>query len=163
MSKYPNRRDLSFNSFDDVIAEANRLLESGYTAKGNWNLSQTCKHLVEWMRFPMDGYPKPPIPLRVIFWCMKVTIARSMAKKILAQGFSPGMATAPDTVFKPDVATEAEAVAALKSTIERLQSHNGAFHPSPLFGTTDRESLEKTQILHCAHHLGYLHPSDAAA
>ncbi len=158
MTTTVKRRDLDFTSFDDVIAEVNRLHKSGYTQNGKWNLSQTCAHLVDWMRFPMDGYPRPPFFMRIIFWCMKVTVARGMKKKIMANGFSPGMPTAPETVYPPDVLEESESIKKLEETIQRLLSHNGAFHSSPLFGDSDRKSLNRVQILHCAHHLGFLEP-----
>ncbi len=158
MSKTPLRRDLKFDDFDDVKAEVNRLLESGYTQNGKWNLAQTSAHLVEWMRYPMDGYPRPPLPMRVIFWLMKMTVAKGMVRKILANGFSPGMPTAPDTVFKPDILNDNDAATKLFETIDRLCSHKGALHASPLFGDSDMATLQRVQLLHCAHHLGFLQP-----
>ena len=51
-------------TWDQVSEDVRRLAAHGYTAHGNWNLSQVCGHLNDWMRFPMDGYPKAPILIR---------------------------------------------------------------------------------------------------
>ena len=74
----PKKRQLKFNNFDELMAEVNLLKDRGYVSNGNWNLSQTCGHLAEWMRFPMDGFPVPPLPIKVIMWLMKVTVAPGM-------------------------------------------------------------------------------------
>lgn len=158
MAEQAKRRDLTFDSFEQLCDEIDRLQQSGYVQNGKWNLSQICLHLVEWLRYPMDGYPPAPLPLRIIFWLMNVTIARSWIKKILTSGFSPGTPTAPYTAFKPDEAEEKEAAEKLKETIDRFMAYDGELHPSPIFGGSDRETLEKVQLMHCAHHLGFLEP-----
>ena len=158
MAEQVKRRNLTFDSFDDVKSEVDRLHAGGYAQNGDWNLSQICLHLVEWMRYPIDGYPKAGLPMRIVFWCMKVTVGRSWKKKILASGFSPGMQTAPFTVFEPDAAEEAAAIEKLHSTIDRFVAHPGPWHASPLFSESDRQTLHKVQLLHCAHHLGFLDP-----
>ena len=161
MAIQSNRRDLKFDNFDDVKAEMQRLLSQGYTKHGNWNLAQTCMHLHDWMRYPMDGFPKPPFFMRILFFLFKITGAsRRMAKNILENGFKPGTPTAPDTVHTAAGKSDEEAVATLKETIDRFRSHNGAFHDSPLFGSVDKPTAEKVQLLHCAHHLGFLEPKN---
>lgn len=152
----PIRRDLSFDNFDEMMAEVRSLHSNGYTSRGNWTLAQACGHLSDWMRFPMDGFPVPPLPMRMIFWAMKVTVGPGMKKKILAGGFKPGMPTAPDTVPKPDAMSDQEAIETLQGTIDRLQEFDDELLPSPLFGPMDKETLEKVSLLHAAHHLGFL-------
>jgi len=154
----PQKRQLSFKSMDEMLAEVRSLLEKGYTSNGNWTLAQVCGHLSDWMRFPLDGFPKPPLPLRMIFWVMKKTIAPGMKRKILAEGFKSGMPTAPETVPKPDAMTDQQAVELLQQTVDRTQAYQGELIPSPLFGPMDRETLQKVGLLHAEHHLGYLEP-----
>ena len=158
MAEPVQRRDLKFESFDDVGAEVDRLHESGYTQNGNWNLAQACLHLTEWMRYPIDGYPKKSLPVRALMWMFKVTLAKGWRRKILSSGFSPGMPTDPKTAFPADQAEEAEAIEELKETIRRFVAFEGEYHPSPLFGSFDKESQQSLQLQHCAHHLGFLEP-----
>ena len=154
----PQLRPLKFNSFEDVMADVENLRDRGYTAHGNWNLAQTCGHLAAWMTYPMDGFPKPPLLFRPIFWLMKVTVAKRMARNILRDGFKPGTPTAPQSVPAADALGDAQAVDHLRSTIERLRSHQGEFFPSPLFGETDFETLQTVSLKHAELHLGFLEP-----
>ena len=55
------RRKLTFASLDEVAADAENLLAKGYDKAGNWDLAQVAGHVAEWMRFPIEGFPKPPI------------------------------------------------------------------------------------------------------
>jgi len=152
------KRQLTFNSTDEMLAEVHSLLENGYRCNGNWSLAQVCGHLSDWMRFPIDGFPKPPLPMRMIFWVMKKTIGPGMKRKILAEGFRPGIPTAPETVPKPDAMTDQQAVELLQQTVDRMKSFQGELIPSPLFGPMDRETQRKVGLLHAEHHLGYLEP-----
>ena len=95
----PQKRELKFANLDEMMADARALQSGGYTGHGNWTLGQACGHVSEWMRFPLDGFPKPPLPIRMAFGALKVTgMAKRMARKILAEGFKGGMPTAPETV-----------------------------------------------------------------
>ena len=153
---------LQFDNLDQVVDYCQNLLENGYTATGQWNLSQVCGHLRNWMSYPMDGFPAAPFLMRPMLWMMKVTKGRSMLKKILADGFQPGGPTNPASIPGPSDADEAEASVELAKTIDRFQAHNGAFNPSPFFGDMDRQRLTQLQLRHCEHHLSFLKPKAAA-
>lgn len=152
----PKKRQLSFANFDEMMAEIRSLDKNGYRSNGKWTLAQTCGHLSDWMRFPMDGFPVPPLPMRMIFWAMKVTVGPGMKRKILAGGFKGGMPTAPETVPQPGAMTDQQGIELLQKTIDRLNAFDGELLPSPLFGPMDKETLIKVSLLHAAHHLGYL-------
>ena len=141
-----------------MLGEARRLLEQGYVRRGNWSLGQACSHIADWMRFPLDGFPRPPLPMRVVFWIMKHTVAPGMKRKILAEGFRGGMPTAPETVPGENELTDEQGVQKLQQTVDRLASYTGSLHPSPLFGPMDKATLIKVSLLHAAHHLSYLEP-----
>ena len=152
------KRSLSFDNFQSMLDEANRLNENGYTSHGNWTLGQSCGHVAEWLRYPMDGFPTPPIFLRPIFWAIKVTMAKRMAKKILNEGFKGGVPTAPESVPKVEELSDAAGIAQLQDVVNRAEQFQGQLLPSPLFGDMDRETWMKVGLLHAAHHLGYLEP-----
>ena len=158
--KDSQKRFIKFSNFEELFAHIDRLVESGYTSKGNWNLAQTCGHLGNWMRYPVDGFPVPPIYMRPVFWVMKVTVGQSMKKKILAEGFKGGVPTAPESVPKPDEASDREAAEQFRRTVERVRSHSGELKPSPLFGPMDMKTLETVTLLHAEHHMGYLYPDN---
>ena len=152
------RRTLSFQNLGKVADDVRALHADGYTAVGNWDLSQVCGHLVEWMRFPMDGFPESRFPMNWLFAIMRITMGRRILRKILAgDSMKSGGPTLPATV--PETGgDEAGAVRSLCDTIARLQTHDGPLHPSPVFGDIDLQTLTKLQLIHCAHHLSFLLP-----
>jgi hypothetical protein len=153
----PERRKLTFASLDEVAADAEMLLARGYDRVGNWDLAQVVGHVAEWMRFPLDGFPKPPIFIQPMLWLMKVTAGKTMRDKILAEGFAPGGRTMPKTV-PPSGGNAAEAVAKLRAVVEKWKAHSGEVHPSPLFGAMTKETALQLQLRHAAHHLSFLIP-----
>jgi hypothetical protein len=154
----PARRSLQLDNLNDAVREAESLLANGYDKAGNWDLAQTCGHLAEWMRFPLDGFPRGPLPIRVMLWVIGVTFARRKLQQTLSSNSMPaGGPTLQETV-PPAGGDEAAAVDHLRETVARFQTHAGPLHPSPLFGDLDRETATRMQLLHCAHHLGFLVP-----
>ena len=156
----PERRKLNFANLDEVVRDAENLLAKGYERAGNWDLAQVCSHLTEWLRFPVDGFPKVPLLLRPIFWLVRATIGKKMRKKVLAEGFDAGGRTMPQTVFAPG-GDPAAAVAKLKEVAERFKAFAGAIHPSPLFGAMTKDEALQLQLKHCEHHLSFLIPHNS--
>src|SRR5262245_49705201 len=151
------RRQLTFATLDDVVRDAQNLLVKGYDRAGNWDLAQVCSHLAEWLRFPIDGFPKVPLVLRPVFWLMRTTVGKKMRAKVLAEGFDAGGRTMPQTVFTPGGNANA-AVAKLKEVAERFKAYAGPIHPSPLFGAMTKDEALQLQLKHCEHHLSFLVP-----
>ena len=151
------RRKLTFASLDEVAADAENLLARGYDRAGNWDLAQVAGHVAEWMRYPLDGFPKAPLLIRPMLWLMKVTTGRKMRDRILAEGFSAGGRTMPETV-PPSGGDAAAAVAKLKEVVARWKAHAGEVYPSPLFGAMTKDTALQLQLKHAAHHLSFLVP-----
>lgn len=156
MAKPVKKRSPKFSDFDVMMADVMQLAERGYEKGGNWNLAQVSSHIADWMLFPIDGFPVPPLPIRMIFWVMKKTVAPGMKRKILAEGFKGGTMTAPETVAKPDDFSDQQGIEKLRNAVDRLKAHKGALHASPLFGEMDMAMAVKVSLLHAEHHLGYL-------
>ena len=154
----PDPRRLTFDTLDEAVAEAERLRAAGYERAGNWDLSQVCGHLAQWILFAVDGPPPVPLPLRPFFWVARRTFApRQMRKSLESRSMPAGVPTVPATV-PPAGGDEAAAVAELRTAVERFQQHSGEYHPSPMFGALPRETWDALQRVHCAHHLGFLVP-----
>jgi hypothetical protein len=161
MQTVPARRQLDFHDFDAVIRDVESLAAVGYERCGRWELAQVCRHLAEWLRFPLDGYPKPPAPIRLMLWTLRKTIGKRELRKILESRQMPGGGpTLPETVPSSG-GNEAEAVEDLRRIIARFRAHDGPFYPSPLFGQLGAEDCTQLQLIHCAHHLSHLVPKTA--
>ncbi|HBE67724.1 MAG TPA: hypothetical protein DDW52_06200 [Planctomycetaceae bacterium] len=162
MAKKEHARHVRYEDLDAMLAEADAMLANGYDKTGNWSLGQAAGHVAQWASFPMDGFPEPPAFMKAIFWVLRKTGAsEKMATKIKAEGFKPGMATAPTTVPSPDSA-DADGVAQLRQVVEQLKSHDGPLHDSPLFGQLDKPTHISVTLLHAAHHFGFLVPHSKA-
>lgn len=153
----PERRKPTFATLDDAVRDAETLLAKGYERAGNWDLAQVCLHLAEWLRFPVEGFPKMPLLLRPVGWLVRTLVGKAMRAKVLANGFSAGGQTMPQTVF-PSGGDDAAAVAKLKEAAEQLKAHAGPIHPSPLFGKMTKDEAVRLQLKHCEHHLSFLIP-----
>lgn len=157
-AQQPKRRSLTFHDLDDIVRDIETLRAKSYDAAGQWNLTQVCRHLEEWMRFPLDGFPRMAWPLRMIFSVVRSTFGKKALRNVLAKGAMPsGKPTLPQTVAAPD-GDEAQAVADLSDLVRRFKRHNGPVHPSPLFGAMDLATATRLQLIHCAHHLSFLVP-----
>lgn len=153
-----NRRELVFNDLDEVVRDVESLRANGYERAGNWNLAQICGHLTDWIRYPLDGYPSAGCVMGPLLWLMKITIGKSMKRKILATGkFKAGEPTMKNTIPPADL-DEAAAVAKLTEVVKRDRNHRGELHPSPLFGRMTRDEFTRLHLIHCAHHLSFLIP-----
>ena len=151
------RRNLTFASLDEVAADAENLLARGYDRAGNWDLAQVAGHVAEWMRFPIDGFPKIPLLIRPVMWLMRVAAGKKLLAKTLAEGFGTGGRTMPQTV-PPAGGDAAAAVAKLKDAVAKWKAHTGEVHPSPLFGAMTKDTALRLQLKHAAHHLSFLVP-----
>lgn len=154
------RRPLDFRDFDAVLADLDRLTSRGHDRLGHWDLARTCGHLADWMTYPLDGYPKPPLPVRAILAVLRATVMPGKLRKVLETRTMPrGAPTIPETIPPPGT-DEAGAVARLRDTIARFRDHKGPYQPSPMFGDMSREDCRQLQLIHCAHHLSLLKPRD---
>ena len=152
------RRKLRFNDLQEVVRDVEALRSGGYRRVGRWDLSQACGHLAAWMTYPVDGYPPVPFFLRPLLFLLKRTVVPGKLRRALETGeVGAGSPTLPATVPSPG-GDEAEAVERLRRAVERFEAHQGPYRPSSLFGDLDRETCRRLQLVHCAHHLGYLLP-----
>src|SRR4051812_32075019 len=75
-SKVGNCRELRFNTLDDALGEAERLVQADRDGKltqlGNWSLGQVLNHLSTFIDFSYDGFPmKAPWFVKLILKPMK--------------------------------------------------------------------------------------------
>lgn len=133
------RRTINFHSLDDVLDDVNRLHAGGYQSVGKWNLTQAVGHLGEWMRYPMDGFPKMPPPVRAMMWILRIIIGKREKRKILTtKTFAMGGPTIKESVPAPD-GDEQEAISKFRDVVGRMKAFEGVLQPSPLFGPLTRD------------------------
>lgn len=150
------RRQLRFDTLDDVVRDAELLSTKGYEKAGNWDLAQACGHLADWMTYPIAGFPRPPVAIRALLWILRKTVGRAKFRTVLAGGMPVGGPTLRESVPPPGGDPTA-AVARLKQAVATFEAADGV-HPSPLFGPMTKDEATRLQLVHAAHHLSFLVP-----
>src|SRR5262249_6271459 len=92
---------LDFRSLDDAVAYARRCLSAGYDRTGNWDLAQTCRHLTDWLRAPLDGPPPVPWLMGLPFAIIRFTFGPWIIKQVLRHTRLPLGMGARDSTQQP--------------------------------------------------------------
>ena len=166
-------RELHFDSLDAAVAEAERLLASGYERKGNWTLAQAAGHCAKWIEYTMqDDFPIPAVirpVLSVTGWLFGPRLLRkTLEEGKMKAGVRTFAASVPPPLSgespeqQPQDAADARAVESLRETVGRFVAWDSPLPPSPLFGRLSKQEASQLHCLHMAHHFGYLVPHDVA-
>ena len=147
----PQRRTLSFSTFDDIADDVRRLRQSGCVQSGRWSLPQVCHHLTQSLNWSMRPGPfSPDTP--------EQEASTPRLEQILQSGRLPDGIPAPDHMQPPPDAGDA-AIDTLLDTLRRYGEHQGELAPHRLFGTRSRDVIHRLVRIHCAHHLSHLAPA----
>ena len=153
MTSTPERRELSFASLDEVVAEAERLAGGEVRTTGNYSFGQILEHLARTHDMATGKLDAPPTPL---FIRLMMPFVRSS----LIKNVKPGFKLSPDAqaFFWPDQEVEVQtALAHLKESVERFNTV-GPLPKHPIFGKISTEQATELNRNHCAMHLSFVHP-----
>ena len=149
----PGRRKLSFNSLDDVVADAEACVSSpNLKMLGNWPLSRILAHLTKAMTSSVDGSPvKAPLVIRLIGPFLK--------GRILKKGMSPGLKLPKyiEVGFYPEISSSQEALENLRVAVRRLRTEN-LVSRHPVFGKVTPEEWVQIHLRHSELHLSFALP-----
>jgi hypothetical protein len=144
------RRDLSFNSEDEVIADVENL-RRGYVRLGGWTFEQVCWHLDKAVRYRMEPGPHPPTT-------PEQAARAGVLKQVLDSGKLPNTIDAPDPMVPP-ANPGPEAVDSLIQALRDIKNFKGEIAPHRIFGKLPNADARRLNLIHCAHHLSYLIPT----
>ena len=152
------RRQLRFETIDDALAEADRLVagerEGRLDGAGNWTLGQTLGHLATWANFAFDGYPpevRAPLPVRLILRLMRGSILRKGMMAGVKVGKVPG------GTLGLDVLPADEGLRRFRAAMERLRG-SAPTAANPVFGRLTHEQWIQLNLRHAELHLGFQVP-----
>jgi Protein of unknown function (DUF1569) len=144
------RRNLRYQSFDEVMPDVERLLEEHNTV-GNWSLAQICRHLATVMRRVVDlpaSTPQDPSQ-----W-----LGEEMKREVLESGMYPEGLPGPPEVLPGDTAGAREEAEGLRQAIAYYRASPGPVIPHRRFGPLTRAEWDEFQLIHLAHHLSFARP-----
>jgi hypothetical protein len=146
----PYRENLQFNSYDQLLADAQHLHTTGREKAGQWPLAMICDHVARWINSMLgEGLPHIPGPFQ---WIARLIIRRMVRKqKYPTLKFHALAAVQPSA----DI-SEADALAKLAAAISRLQQLTGPTVPTHPFGPIPADDFRGMTLLHAAHHLAFL-------
>lgn len=148
------RRKLSFSTYDDVVAELERLERVRYQQLCQWNLGCICRHLPYYFRGSLEGFGFQ-LP-----WVVRKLLGRPLLRRyVKARRFPTGARTIPASVPESDT-DERTAVAEAKQLLERLAGQTGELYPSPLVNRLTADEWRTLHVMHAAHHLSFLIPNE---
>lgn len=158
-ARVKGRRALRFESLDEALAEAERLLVSPERVRtlGNMGPAQAVEHLARWVDASIDGFAGLSAPPRLLRWT-----AQLLRRRFL-NGALPAGAKLPqdvqDRFTPPRDQPAASALEHYRSAIARFNSAR-TFAPSMLLGPLSREEWIKLHCRHAELHFSFHLPPD---
>ncbi len=150
-TKTAPRRDLTFATLDEVVADAERLVATEATTTGNWSLGKILEHLATVIEKPIDGFENtPPWPMRLVGrWFLK--------NLFLRKGMHPGFQLKGEIAKElvPDETDPQQALEHLRRAAQRLKNHT-ADVSHPFFGPMTHEEILGINCRHAEMHLGFV-------
>lgn len=152
------RRNLHYDSLDDLLADAEMLVEGEIQQLGNWSPGRTLQHLARSLHTAIDGSPF------MIPWPIKL-ILRTMKKRFLTKTLDPGFRLRNKAAERltPDAAVGiTTGLSQLKEAIMRLKSTE--FRAAHAFlGNLTREEMDAFHLRHAEMHMSFLLPKNRVA
>lgn len=150
------RRTVHYDSFDDLLADAERLAGCEVQTLGNWSLGEIYGHLAKSMNASIDGFPgKMPWPIRVL--------AKLFMRKMILQGpLRAGFKLPKDAEEKiwPKGMGVQEGLAALRSAVERQRTETKRV-PHLALGAISNDEWTQAHLRHAELHMSFVVPHDA--
>ena len=144
------RRQLHFDTLDDVLQDAELLLLNGYRRVGNWSLGRICYHLGNALNYSRDGFPvmKPWFTRQV---ARTLCLRRILARKVTRLRF-------PAPIPTDYEGTDQEGVRRLREGLERFHQPDLHFAEHTILGTLTPAQWLQFHLWHCEHHFSFLIP-----
>jgi hypothetical protein len=148
------RRAVHYESYHDLLADAERLAAGDVEMLGNWSLGQVIGHLANTMNASIDGFSATvPWPLRII--------GRLLMRKTLLRGpIRPGFklpATAEAKAVPSVETSDEEGLAALRHAVKRQESETHRV-PHYILGNISLEEWTQAHLRHAEMHMSFAAP-----
>jgi hypothetical protein len=148
------RRDLTFNTLDDIVKDVEILVASPATRTiGNWSLVKLITHLSRTDNNSIDGFEtKAPLMIRLVMPLFK-------GRFLKARKMNPGirLPKAAEAAAFPESTSSQEALNDLRDAVERTRTEiMTAIHPA--FGKMTHDEWNTLHLRHSEMHLSFALP-----
>ena len=146
------RRDLHYNSYDDLLEDIRQLAETPHHTVGNWSLAQIVEHLSKAAAIQVDGAPfKLPWPTGLL---MRTFMKKRFLTKPLPSGFKIPQKHS-DQFVPADDTDLSQAIEHLESEIARCQETIQCA-PHPVLGNLTSAEWEQFNLRHAEMHMSFV-------
>ena len=156
--KVSGRRQLRYDSYQDLLNDAERLAVCDVRTLGNWPLGQMLGHLARAMEISIDGADiKAPWPLRFV---VRLFFRQRFLSGPLPAGFR--LPRAAHEALVPGPMSSQAGLAELRRAIERLHNETERA-PHPVLGELSLDEWDSLHLRHAELHMSFLAPVSAPA
>lgn len=148
-----DRRDVRYESFLELLTDAESLAQSEVLMLGNWSLGQVFLHLARSMHASIDG-----VPLESSWWSRLLVKVR-YGRRFLTGPMPAGMELPPGAAqwLSPDPINADEGLAALREAIDRLSFETErAAHA--VLGEMSLDQWDRFHLRHAELHMSFALP-----
>ena len=151
--KVTGRREVRYNSMDEMLADAERLATSEVRTLGNWSQGQIYEHVARGLDTSIDGVDfSLPAPVR---WMLSLLMKRKFIYDSLPAGFKATGKVVPD-----ETSTEL-GLESLRKAVERQKNESSRIK-HPAFGNITREEWDQFNLRHAELHMSFIVDSSSA-
>lgn len=146
------RRHVQYANLDELVADAERLVDLQVSTTGNWSTGQIYEHLALVMDKSIDGFETPPLP-----WIVRLFFRLFLKRKKLNRPMSPGLKLPKraEREIVVDSIDEQKAFAHLKRAVQRLKTETDR-KPSPILGKLSVDEWNKLHMRHAEMHMSFI-------
>ena len=150
--KVKGRRQLDYRSYEELLADADRLAAGGVKTLGNWSAGQVFGHLANAYNASIDGF-KFGLP-----WYLRL-MARMFKKRLIAGAMPPGfnLPAEGSAIMVPGQTTTQDGLAELHAAVARLRRELHRAR-NPAFGEMTNEEWDRIHLHHASLHMSFLVP-----
>jgi hypothetical protein len=149
-ARVTNRRTLDYKSFDEFLADVDRLSAGSIKTLGNWSAGQIFQHFANAFNGSIDGLPQA-------FPWFICAIARMFKTKLIGGAMPAGikMPTKLAAVVMPEPTSTETGLANLRAAVARLKQdpHRA---PHPVFGKITNAEWNTVHLKHASLHMSFL-------
>jgi len=152
----PERRELSFQNLDEVVADAEQLAAGEFRTTGNHSFPEILNHLTLSQDVSSGRVEGPPPP-----WYMRLMMPLMKKMIINPKPLKPGvkLPKTGEAFFWPETELDVpSAVQRLRESTEYYKQH-GPLDVHPFFGKLTRQEADELNCRHAALHLSFVHPA----
>jgi hypothetical protein len=146
-----SRRQVRYQSFDEVLADAQRAVQDRAGTTGQWSLGRILEHLAIANEKTIDGFHfLAPLPVRII-------AGTFLKKRFIKRGLKPGfrLSKKAEQILVPGEIDPNQALDHLRRSVKRLQAETErSLHP--FFGRVTLDESNRLNLRHAELHMSFV-------